>query len=86
MAVGPKPKLNVELLCDEAARFSKKESSHNEKSIYGVTDGKAVGTYFEHKFQTYLRERYEYEEGSSARGIDFPVLSVDKSTAVIMSV
>ena len=45
--------------------------------IYGVTDGKAVGTYLEHKFQAYLRGRYTYEEGSSARGIDFPKLGVD---------
>ncbi len=31
----------------------------------------------EHKFQAYLRERYAYEEGSSAKGIDFPELGVD---------
>jgi len=31
----------------------------------------------EHKFQAYLREKYTYEEGSSARGIDFPKLGVD---------
>jgi hypothetical protein len=83
MAVGPKSKLTVKSLCDEAARFSKKESSHYEKSIYGVTDGKAVGTYFEHKFQAYLRERYEYEEGSSAKGIDFPALNVDMKVTSI---
>ncbi len=31
----------------------------------------------EHKFQAYLREKYNYRGGSSAKGIDFPDLSVD---------
>jgi hypothetical protein len=83
MAANPKRKLTIKLLCDEAARFSRTESSHQEKTIYSVTDGKAVGTYFEHKFQAYLKERYDYEEGSSAKGIDFPALNVDtKVTSV----
>ena len=50
---------------------------HSEPSLFGVTDGKAVGTYFEHKFRDYLRERYTFDEGSSASGIDFPSLDVD---------
>ncbi len=51
--------------------------------LFGVTDGKAIGTYFEHKFQAYLHEKYEYVEGSSAKGIDFPELGVDmKVTSV----
>jgi len=59
------------------------ESSHDEPALFGVTDGKAVGTYFEHKFQAYLHENYEYEEGSSAKGVDFPGLRLDmKVTSV----
>jgi hypothetical protein len=42
-----------------------------------VTDGKAVGTYLEHKFQAYLQGKYKYVRGSSAKGIDFPELDVD---------
>ena len=42
-----------------------------------MTDGKAVGTYIEHKFQVSLQKRYGYARGSSAKGIDFPVLEVD---------
>jgi hypothetical protein len=42
-----------------------------------VTDGKAIGTYFEHRFQDYLAGRYHYERGSSASGVDFPDLGVD---------
>lgn len=69
--------LTVELLRQEANNFSQAESQHNEPSLYGVTDGKAVGTYLEHKFQRYLHTKYTYEAGSSAKGIDFPGLGVD---------
>ena len=72
-----KPQLTVDLLCQEAGVFAQLESVGAEPSLYGVTDGKAVGTYFEHKFQQYLHERYSYERGSSAKGIDFPDLNVD---------
>ena len=76
-------KLTISVLCEEAKAFSDRESTHPEPTIYGVTDGKAVGTYFEHKFQAYLREKHTYVEGSSAKGIDFPDLGVDmKVTSV----
>lgn len=72
-----KKKLTVEILLHEARDFSSRESKHPEPSIYGVTDGKAVGTYLEHKFRDYLRKKYAFEESSSAKGIDFPELAVD---------
>lgn len=72
-----KSKLTIDLLCEEAGVFAELESRHSELSLYGVTDGKAIGTYFEHKFQKYLQDRYTYVEGSSAKGIDFPELDVD---------
>ncbi len=72
-----KPKLTLYLLRQEARTFSQMESDHREATIYGITDGKAIGTYFEHKFQAYLRERYTHTSGSSARGVDFPGLQVD---------
>lgn len=78
----PKP-LTVELLQKEATSFAKAESKHPEPSLFGVTDGKAVGTYLEHKFQTALHRRYIYGRGNSAKGIDFPELGVDiKVTSV----
>jgi hypothetical protein len=80
---GDKPRLTVSILQREASAFAQAESSHAEPSLYGVTDGKAVGTYFEHKFQRYLRARYEYERGSSAAGIDFPRLDVDMKVTSI---
>ncbi|MEK7677706.1 MAG: restriction endonuclease [Verrucomicrobiota bacterium] len=72
----PKP-LTIELLRKEAIAFAKAESKHPEPSLFGVTDGKAVGTYLEHKFQSSLQNRYTYGRGNSAKGIDFPELGVD---------
>ena len=46
---GTKKQLDVHTLCEEARRFVEIESTHPEPAIYGVTDRKAVGTYFEHK-------------------------------------
>ncbi len=78
-----KPQLTVQLLQQEAQEFANNESTHDEPCLYGVTDGKAVGTYLEHKFQRYLHTKYVYVEGSSAKGIDFPELEVDmKVTSV----
>ena len=78
-----KRKLTLDVLKHEAAVFARAESRHRDQVLFGVTDGKAVGTYFEHKFKKYLRGKHEYVEGSSAKGIDFPQLGVDmKVTSV----
>ncbi|OQX15294.1 MAG: restriction endonuclease [Thiothrix lacustris] len=77
-------KLTIETLCSEAARFAAAESQHPEPSLFGVTDGKAVGTYLEHKFRVFLRGLgYQFEEGNSANGIDFPCLAVDMKVTSI---
>ena len=67
-----KKKLTIKTLKKAAQDFCDKESTYSNKDLYGITDGKAVGTYIEHKFQKYLDENYEYEKGSSAKGIDLP--------------
>ena len=64
--------LTIDLLKEEAKKFSIIESSHDEVSIFGATDGKAVGTYLEHKFQKHLEKNYAFTKGNSASGIDFP--------------
>lgn len=71
------PILTVETLWSEAAIFSAAESVHPEPILYGVTDGKAIGTYLEQKFRLYLKSKYEFLDGNSASGIDFPGLFVD---------
>ena len=72
-----KPQLTLQILRNEAGNFAGVECEHREPTLYGVTDGKAIGTYFEHKFQEYLGAKYTWAEGSSAKGIDFPELEVD---------
>ena len=47
------------------------------ETAYGITDGKAVGTYLEQKFRLYLKQKYEFIDGNSASGIDFPGILVD---------
>lgn len=78
-----KKKLPIKLLLDEAAHFDKLECVHDEPCLYGVTDGKAVGTYFEHKFMQYLVGKYDFQQGNSASGIDFPRLGVDMKVTSI---
>ena len=78
-----KPELTVSLLCEEAHQFARIESSREHASLFGVTDGKAIGTYVEHRFREYLSQRYSFTKGSSARGIDFPDLAVDMKVTSI---
>ena len=61
----------------EIGDFTAEIANEGITELYGVTDGKAIGTYSEHRLQGYLGERYEYESGSSASGIDFPDIQVD---------
>lgn len=75
--------LTIDLLCHDAQEFSEIESKHFEKSLFGVTDGKAIGTYLEHKFREYLQNRYSFQVGNSASGIDFPELGVDMKVTSI---
>src|SRR5271165_4017410 len=75
--------LTVEHLIEEARIFTEQESIHPELTIFGVTDGKAIGTYLEHKFQSHLEQRYVHAPGNSASGIDLPGLAVDMKVTSI---
>ena len=68
--------LNIPILCQEARIFSATESRHSEHSLFGVTDGKAVGTYL-------IDKGYSFEEGNAANGLDFPGLNVDMKVTSI---
>lgn len=72
-----KPCLTTLDLITEAECFSRCERIYDEPSLFGVTDGKAIGTYLEHKFTTHLMNRYSFAIGSSALGIDLPSVNVD---------
>lgn len=77
-----KPELTIEALKKAAKEFCEIESSFLNADLYGVTDGKAVGTYIEHKFKVYLRDHYMYENGSSAKGIDLPGANIQTDIKV----
>ncbi len=82
-ATSKKPNLTEAQLQREASLFAARQSQEREPSLFGVTDGKAVGTHLEQKFQAYLHEHYTYQAGNAAKGIDFPALQVDiKVTSV----
>lgn len=75
--------LTISQMLDEARGFAIVESTYSEPSLFGVTDGKAVGTYIEHKFKAYLAANYKVAFSSSASGIDLPELNVDTKVTSI---
>lgn len=76
--------LTIKSLCDQAKAFSAAECLHSEPTLFGVTDGKAVGTYLELKFRKYLLDKkFTFEEGNAASGLDFPDLNVDMKVTSI---
>lgn len=70
-------KLDEKELIKGAKAFCKQESGKYRKELFGVTDGKAVGTFVEHLFQDYLSKNYEMEVGCSANGLDLPSVNTD---------
>lgn len=77
-----KLQLAIQHLIEEAKEFCEKESKYENPQLFGITDGKAVGTFIEHKFQDYLSTKYDYEKGASATGIDFPSESLNTDMKV----
>ncbi len=67
-----KKNLTIKTLIKEAQFFCIEQSKFQHKELFGVTDGKAVGTLIEQKFQTQLNEKYQAIFGSSASGVDLP--------------
>jgi hypothetical protein len=67
-----KKKLTIATLIEEAQVFCAEQSKFQHKELFGVTDGKAVGTLIEQKFQKHLNDKYEVTVGSSASGVDLP--------------
>lgn len=75
--------LTIDLLKAAAQAFTADENKHDEPELYGVDNGKTIGTYLENKFTIYLNGLYEFDEGNSGLGIDLPGLNVDiKTTSV----
>ncbi len=77
-----KQKLQLDMLINEAKKFCEIEASKNHIKLWGITDGKAVGTYVEHNFKQYLKEKYEFTIGNSASGIDLPDADINTDIKV----
>jgi hypothetical protein len=67
-----KSKITIEKLVETAKKFCQEESTFQNAALFGVTDGKAVGTFIEQKFKDYLSARYIIQIGNAASGIDLP--------------
>ena len=71
------PSLDIPELQSAAGAFAGELHRAPSPELFGVTDGKAVGTFVENALHEYLSARFEYTRGSAARGIDFPEQNVD---------
>jgi hypothetical protein len=71
-----KKELTINTLISEAKAFCEAESKINNSFLYGVTDGKAVGTHIEAKFKQHLFQIYNTEKGNAASGIDLPAANI----------
>lgn len=78
----PKSKLSIDKMLEEAKAFCIEESTFANPELFGITDGKAVGTYVEHKFKDRLLSKYDVLVGSSAKGIDFPSEEINTDVKV----
>ena len=72
-----KKPLTINSLIKEAKEFCKVNSGLYRTELFGITDGKAVGTFVEHLFQKHLQERYDLTVGNSANGLDLPSVNTD---------
>lgn len=70
-------KLTIKSLVKEAKQFCDLISGVYKPELFGVTDGKAIGTYIEHLFRDFLSKSYDLEKGNSAMGLDLPSISTD---------
>jgi hypothetical protein len=70
-------KLTREALALVAKTFCLDQSKAWHSELFGVTDGKAVGTHVEHLFQALILEQFDIAGGSSAKGIDLPAINTD---------
>lgn len=69
--------LTLDHLQTAARQYATKLSSVGIPSLYGVNDGKTVGTHVEATFNAFISENYYHVPGNAAKGIDFPDLNVD---------
>lgn len=72
-----KTDLTLSNLIPTARKFCKAFSEKQHSSLYGATDGKAIGTYVEQEFKKYLSIEFNTDIGNSANGLDLPAINTD---------
>lgn len=72
-----KKTLTIAELKKAAKEFCETESGAYRSELFGVSDGKAVGTFVEHLFRDFLECRYVMAAGNSANGLDLPSVNTD---------
>jgi hypothetical protein len=77
-----KQELTINDLVTCAKQFCEQDSKTPNKELFGVTDGKAVGTHIEHKFKDFLLSKFDLSVGSSASGIDLPAEEINTDIKV----
>ena len=77
-----KQKLTIKDLTTRAKLFCEQESKTPNSELFGITDGKAVGTHIEHKFKDFLLSKYDFQVGNSASGIDLPSAEINTDIKV----
>lgn len=69
--------LTIPALIESAGRFCDENSGLLRQELFGVTDGKAIGTIVERLFKDYLAQRYDLQIGNTASGLDLPSVNTD---------
>ena len=77
-----KQKITIKSLITLAKQFCEQESKTPNSELFGVTDGKAIGTHIEHKFKDFLLSKHDIQIGSSASGIDLPSTEINTDIKV----
>ena len=77
-----KQNITIKSLITCAKEFCEQESRMPNQELFGITDGKAVGTHIEHKFKDFLLSKYDLLIGSSASGIDLPSADINTDIKV----
>src|SRR4051794_20619388 len=71
------PVLTIDDLKAAAAEYSKLLSATPIPELYGMDNGKTIGTYVEAEFNAHIAVQFSHNQGNAAKGIDFPDLGVD---------
>ena len=69
--------LTIPRLTEAARDFCELERGQYMKELFSITDGKAVGTFVEHRFKAFLSDRYTLDIGNTAEGLDLPSVNTD---------